>query len=224
MNDLTRPLTKLFVKSNVVRRLPWPDRSTPHDYHWITHHSGAPWIDLKITIPIEDILKEIKINTELLVNHRDDYGEHYGWKSFCIHGKSLTTTQHCDDDRPFHWIPEIIKTMPRTVEYFQSWGVDFYRLRVMALEPGGFVSVHSDSNQQGLGPMNIAITQPIDCQFVMEGWGVVPFETGKTFMLDTSNRHAVVNNSNEIRYHIIAHYKNLTDEFKNIVEQSYLTC
>ena len=222
MNDLTRPLTNLFVKSNLTPKKSWPAVTENSDCDWIVDHSGVPWVDLKIAVPVNDVLEEIKNNVDLLVDHRDDYGEHQGWKSFCIHGKSLTTTQHSIDDREFHWIPEIIKTMPRTVEYFQSWGLEFHRLRVMALEPGGFVSIHTDTDRKRLYPINIAITQPTDCKFIMEGWGVVPFEVGKSFILDISNRHAVVNNSNETRYHIIAHYTQLNNKFKNIVENSYL--
>ncbi len=222
MTDQTRPLTNLFVKSNLIPKKSWPTQIDSDNCGDIIDHSGIPWLELDINVPHEDILKEIKNNIELLVDHRDDYGEHSGWKSFCIHGKSLTTTQHCVDDRPFCWIPEIVESMPHTVEYFQSWNLDFYRLRVMALEPGGFISIHKDSDQKILYPINIAITQPTDCKFVMEDWGVVPFEVGKSFMLDVSNRHAVVNNSYETRYHIIVHYKELNDKFKNIVKISYL--
>ena len=91
----------------------------------------------------------------------------------------------------------------------------------MALEPGGFVSVHQDVTVSSLSPINIAITQPEGCKFVVEGWGVVPFKVGTSFMLDIANRHAVINNSNETRYHIIAHYAELNNKFKKIVEDSY---
>jgi hypothetical protein len=92
----------------------------------------------------------------------------------------------------------------------------------MALEPGGFVSVHQDRKKSALEPINIAITQPVGCDFVMEGWGVIPFENGKAFMLDISNRHAVVNNSKETRYHIIAHCADLNNTFKKIIENCYI--
>jgi len=221
MNDLTRPLTNSFIKYNRTPKKSTVEVTESCDSDWITEHSGIPWLKLALEVPYQDILTEIKDNVELLVDHRDDYGEHQGWKSFCIHGKSLTQTQHCDDDRPFVWIPEIVKRMPATVNYFKSWNLDFCRLRVMALEPGGFISLHQDNKTSFLGPINIAITQPAECEFVMEEWGVVPFIAGDAFMLDISNRHAVVNNSKEIRYHIIAHYNNPSDAFKKIIEESY---
>jgi hypothetical protein len=222
MTDLTRPLTNSFIKSNRIPKKSTVEVTESCNFDWITEHSGIPWLKLALEVPYTDILTEIKDNVELLVDHRDDYGEHQGWKSFCIHGKSLTQTQHCDDDRPFVWIPEIVKRMPATVKYFKSWNLDFCRLRVMALEPGGFISVHQDNNTSFLGPINVAITQPTECEFVMEGWGAVPFQPGTALMLDISNRHAVVNNSKETRYHIIAHYDNLPDSFKKIVKESYI--
>jgi hypothetical protein len=222
MTKITKSLTNSFVKSNIKPKKIWPKHSNSADYEWIKNDSGVPWIDLKLDIPYKEILEEIKNNNKFLVDHRDEYGEHKGWKSFCIHGKSLTTTQHTEDDRPYLWIEEVKKNMPFTVEYFKSWNLNFQRLRVMALEPGGFVSVHQDGKKSTLAPVNIAITQPAGCDFVMEGWGVVPFKPGKSFMLNISNRHAVVNNSKETRYHIIVHCKELNDKFKKIIEDSYV--
>jgi hypothetical protein len=221
MANRNRSLTNLFIKSNRISKNSKEDILESKDFKWITKHSGVPWLRLSMQIPYEDILKEIRNNVDFLVDHRDDYGEHQGWKSFCIHGKSLHTTRHCTDDRPFHWIPEVVEQMPVTVNYFKSWNLAFNRLRVMALEPGGFISVHRDEKTPFLGPINIALTQPAGCDFVMEGWGIVPFNPGNAFMLDISNLHAVVNNSNKTRYHIIAHYNNPPDAFKKIVEDSY---
>jgi hypothetical protein len=222
MTDFTKALATLFVKSNKISKKSSAPSLESQDFEWITQHSGIPWLKLSVQIPYEDILREIKNNVEFLVEHRDDYGEHEGWKSFCIHGKTLHTTQHCTDDRPFVWIPEVVEQMPVTVNYFKSWNLDFNRLRVMALEPGGFISVHRDEKTPFLGPINIALTQPVGCDFVMEGWGAVPFTAGDAFMLDISNLHAVVNNSNETRYHIIAHYNNSqSTEFRKMVEESY---
>ena len=222
MNKITKSLTNSFVKSNIKSKKVWPKHLNSAEYEWIKNHSGVPWIDLKLDVPYKKIFEEIKNNNKFLVEHRDEYGEHKGWKSFCIHGKSLTTTQHTEDSQPYHWIKEIEENMPFTVEYFKSWNLNFQRLRVMALEPGGFVSVHQDRKKSALEPINIAITQPVGCDFVMEGWGVIPFENGKAFMLDISNRHAVVNNSKETRYHIIAHCADLNNTFKKIIENCYI--
>jgi Aspartyl/Asparaginyl beta-hydroxylase len=220
MTKINKSLTKLFLKSNINPRK-FATYTHNSDCDWIINQSGLPWLELKLPVPYEEILEEIIANADFLIDHRDDYGEHEGWKSFCIHGKSLHTTQHCVDNRPYQWIPEILSTMPRTVEYFKSWNLEFVRLRVMALEPGGYVSVHRDTTESFLTPINIAITQPIDCKFVIEDWGIVPFQVGKAFILDVSNRHAVINNSNETRYHIIAHYNKLTADFNTLIKDCY---
>jgi hypothetical protein len=39
----------------------------------------------------------------------------------------------------------------------------------------------------------------------MEDWGIVPFAGGTANMLAVGYRHAVYNNSQEDRYHIIVH-------------------
>jgi len=215
-------ISKSFARHNAVLKKQWPEFSPTADVNWIINNSNLPWIKLLVNIPVDQILTEIHQCAHLLVNHRDDYGEHRGWKSFCIHGKSLHQTKHCDDDRPFVWIPEIEKRMPDTVSFFKNWpGGTYQRIRVMALEPNGYVSLHRDCNTSGLSPINIAITQPKNCKFIMEGWGEVPFQSGTAYMLDISNNHAVFNDSDQVRYHIIVHSDNLSDKFQSSLLQSY---
>ena len=187
--------------------------------------SGLPWLQLQISIPVEVILEEIQAMQDLLVCHRDAYGESWGWHSFVIHGKAWDATredEHYNDDRPHTWTDRALELMPRTVEYFQTeWPADGYaRIRVMLLEPGGFINVHQDSDQPGLGPVNIAITQPEDCRFVMAGQGTVPYRAGQAFWLDVSNPHIVRNDSNQNRFHIIIH-QTFDDRFTKLVDKSY---
>lgn len=195
------------------------------DFDWIMNNSGLPWLQLDITISYEAMLNEIKNIESLLVDHRDDYGEHHGWKSFCIHGKSYDATReesHYNDDRPYVWTAEAQQGMPLTVDYFtNTWpGDQFKRIRVMLLEPGGYVSIHQDSKISKLTAVNIAITQPADCKFVMANYGTVPFAPGQAFWLDISNHHTVINNSDQHRWHIIVH-QSFNDDFQNMVVNSY---
>jgi hypothetical protein len=225
MSQQTEELTKMFIRKNRTSKLDWPVITDKKDYNWIMDNSKLPWLKVNVSLPTKQILTEIKQCNDFFVDHRDEYGEHYGWKSFCIHGKSRTDTQHIVDTRPFKWIDEVVERMPKTVEFFkQCPGLDYARLRVMLLEPGGFVSLHSDPSptSKRFQAVNIAITQPIGCEFVMKDWGVVPFTVGSSFLLDIRNYHAVYNDSNEPRYHIIVHTTNHTNEFKQSVEESYL--
>ena len=114
--------------------------------------------------------------------------------------------------------------MPQTVEFFKStWPSDSYaRLRVMALEPGGYISVHQDIPAPGLlNPVNIAITQPDGCNFYFENYGIVPYKPGEAYMLNIANRHTIFNNSNQTRYHLIVHQSSRTAMFDLLVETTY---
>lgn len=216
---ISRMFFKRYLDAAPVH-LAYNDRA---DHEWICAHSELPWLKLLVDVPYGDILSEILASTHFLVDHRDEYGEHRGWKSFCIHGKSRDQTSHCEDMRPWHWIPEVAAAMPKTVEFFQSWSVGSYqRLRVMALEPGGYVSLHKDPGKNVMNAINIAISHPPRCHFVMEKWGKIPFENGSPFLLNISRyRHTVFNDSDQTRYHIILHHSQPTTEFKKLVVQSY---
>lgn len=195
-------------------------------FDWIQCESKLPWLKLKLDIPIDIIEPEIQAIKHLMVPHRDDYNEHQGWESFCIHGRGYNLTredEHYTNAPDYHWTEEACAYMPNTVKYFQTqWaGSKFQRVRVMRLAPGGYISIHSDGPLDVLGPINIAITQPKDCFFVMEKFGIVPFEVGSAFWLNISTRHAVFNDSDQDRWHIIVHHQNDNIDFQNVVVKSY---
>jgi len=191
---------------------------------WIRKQSGLPWLPLDIEIPTDVILSEIQNIKHLLTVHRDDYAEHSGWSSFCIHGKAYNATredEHYNDSRPYIWTPEAEELMPQTVEFFKQWPAGgFRRLRVMRLAPKGWIAIHRDTKVSNLQPINIAITQPEECAFVMERHGRVPFETGKALLLDISNLHTVFNDSDQDRWHLIVHQQFNLDA-DNLVAKSY---
>lgn len=204
-----------------------PDYNPSADFEWIRTQSRLPWLKLLVDVPYQVILEEISNIESLMCAHRDNSNEeHRGWQSFCIHGKSYNATRedsYYHDNRPHVWTKEAQALMPCTVEYFdQHWKRGcFARLRVMLLEPGGYITVHSDLDQPQLSAINIAITQPTDCHFLMEHHGIVPFEPGSAFWLDISNRHIVFNDSNRPRWHLIVHQTFDNHEFQNLVVKSY---
>jgi hypothetical protein len=219
-------ISQLMAKKYAGQPLQLPIYNPTADFEWIKKHSGLPWLQLDLDVPTETILQEIPNIEHLLCNHRDsEYNEHQGWKSFCIHGKSYDATRedsYYNDDRPHGWTTQAKTLMPNTVKYFStSWpGSKFSRLRVMLLDPGGYVSMHTDTKISQLTAINIAVTQPDGCQFVMERQGTVPFSPGTAFWLDLSNNHAVFNNSKQARWHIIVHQQ-FDENFQNIVVNSY---
>jgi hypothetical protein len=220
-------ISQLMAKKFLNYQYQLPEYNPTADFEWIQDNSRLPWLQLDIEVPYQTILNEIKNIENLLVDHRDDYGEHQGWKSFCIHGKSYDATRedsYYNDDRPHGWTTEVQQHMPQTFQYFSKiWpGSEYRRIRVMLLEPGGYVSIHRDSKMSKLTAVNIAITQPPECNFIMENHGVVPFANGLAFWLDLSNHHVVMNNSQQQRWHIIVHQQAYDDpKFQDLVVNSY---
>jgi hypothetical protein len=218
--------SRLFANKNKSCRLDWPEYNPQATGEWIRTQSGLPWLQLDVTIPTEHILKEVLAIKDYFVDHRTDYSEHTSWRSFCIHGKSYNATREDDyynDNRPHTWTDVATRLMPNTVEFFKTqWPLTEYsRLRVMELAPGGIISVHRDGDfGKIMRPINIAITQPAECDFCMEGYGTVPFETGSSYLLNVTNRHTVINNSNQYRYHIIIHHPNI-ERLDSLILKSY---
>jgi hypothetical protein len=222
---MKQKISQLMFEKYVNFQRPLPEYNPAATVEWIRKHSGLPWLRLNVNVPHKSILEEIQKVNHLLVPHRDSYNEHRGWQSFCIHGTGYADTQYQEDtDLYYHWTDEAESLMPFTVNYFKNcWpSLGYHRLRIMLLEPGGYITIHKDQDRACLNPINIAITQPDYCNFVMENHGTVPFAPGTAYWLDISNRHVVFNNSNQPRWHIIVHQTNFDHpDFGNMVVNSY---
>lgn len=188
---------------------------------WILKDSYLAWLQLQIIVPGE-ILTESDALLDRAVNHRnhDNFGGygHQGWQSLTIYGKNSTITEH--QPGPNSWT-DIADRCPRTREFLQdNWIIDQTtgRIRFMWLQPGGYILPHADRPTKRLFECNIAITHPDGCRFRFLDRGDVPFTPLSAFILDISNRHMVVNDSNEIRTHIIVHAKLKP----GIIEKSYV--
>ena len=165
------------------------------------------------------------------VPHRH-HESHKGWSSLCIHGlSSVHTEAHTTygfkerKDAPYKWTdvadwcPTITKFFMRNFDYN-----DYDRIRIMKLSPGGYIIPHRDSltlDECHIGPTNIALNNPKDCNFYMDNKGILPFKQGSIIKLNLYNVHAVYNHSNEDRYHIIAHGRS-GDSWNDKIYNSYL--
>lgn len=203
------------------------------DYNWIINNSGLPWLQLNIDIPAEDMLLEARNIADKFVSHRyEDISSKYshtGWESVCIHGLGADKTNHytsygynSNQEAPYHWT-EIADVVPKTVQFFKDVfpHKSYYRVRFMKLRKNGFITPHTDMEASKLSPINISLNNPEGCEFKMADKGVVPFKDGTAFILDVSNLHAVINRGKEDRYHIIVHGNFNTDNWRELVEQSY---
>jgi Aspartyl/Asparaginyl beta-hydroxylase len=175
--------------------------------------SFLPWLPLKLPfeMPHEAMLAEAQSLYESFVPQKLQQGIAGDWNSLCVHGLSSAHTAHHKvygfryaSEAPYDWT-DICKFCPVTHSFFRdTFGYQSYhRIRFMLLKPGGYIVPHSDTVEDRLDAINIALNQPEDCDFVMAGAGVVPFVPGRANMMSVSRRHMVWNRSNENRFHMI---------------------
>lgn len=193
---------------------------------WIKKSSGVPWLKLNLEVPTSRISKEALDLYPLAVEHRaHDKFSHYshqGWKSIALYGVNSKTTEHVES-AALTWT-EVSHLCPDTINFInQYWDIDDStgRIRFMYLEPGGYILPHSDRKQKGFSEVNVAITNPDNCRFRFLEYGTVPFKPGTAFCVDISNKHFVVNDSNELRVHMIVHGSLKKGIVKLSYEQSF---
>lgn len=226
-------LQEFFNTNTKQHNIKYPDMFDPK---WTIMESGWPWFRLSsldgqpyktMYAEAENLIQDFKV-------HRDTYGK--GWKSLTLHGLNDDTQsleqygnnrQEILDKLYWTWVAE---KCPVTKKFLTDvWPAEFLnRVRFMLLEPGGYILPHQDRNfdQKRLSVCNISLNMPVGCKMVMENHGTVPFDdNGSAFLVDVSNKHAVINDSNTNRIHIIIHYeigRRLRDFFY-VLRSSYYT-
>ena len=173
---------------------------------------NLPYLRLDLNVPAKTMLKEAQSLQDSFVSHRSQdklFGKlaHLGWRSITLYGAhSATTTQ---TDEPFDWT-EASKHCPTTVDWLkQNFDIsdNTGRIRFMLLEAGGYILPHCDRDQRKLSEVNIALNNPKGCVFRFLERGDIPFNAGEAYIIDTSNKHMVYNDSKHDRIHLIVHNK-----------------
>lgn len=227
----SEPITEFVKRNKFVAAPKFPQNLT--DGKAVNWDSTIPFLPI-VGFENEDweeMHKEAASLEKHYVPHRH-HESHRGWSSLCIHGLSSVHTEahhtygfQDRKDAPYkwtdvsEWCPTITKFFMRNFDYN-----DYDRIRIMKLAPGGYIIPHKDSltlDECHIGPTNIAINNPIDCNFYMEDIGILPFEQGTVMKLNLYNVHAVFNHSNENRYHIIVHGRS-GNTWPNKIYDSYL--
>lgn len=181
-------------------------------------NSDIPFFDFFLpNFPINDIKREAENLLDLFVSHRS--GRSKGWKSIVLHGLEWNKTQNYKDyeeyrdiitneNIPYKWT-KISNICKITKQYFTEtfYFEKYHRLRFMVLEPNGYIMPHNDMDIHRLAALNVAVTQPEECYFFFDNYGILPFEPGKGIMLNLINKHCLVNLSKEYRIHMILHGK-----------------
>lgn len=165
---------------------------------------------------VKAALAECRALEPLYCDHRpeDRAGgyEHRGWQSLTLHGIESRKTRdfvHYGfaslEDAGYHWT-DVSTQAPTLCNFLRTLPYErFHRVRIMRLAPGGYIMPHRDGAGRAFGPLNIAINNPVGCRFVFERGGVVPFQPGSGMVLDVARTHAVINEGQEARYHVIVH-------------------
>lgn len=191
---------------------------------WIINTSNLGYLPLDIDLPWQMILEEAQAVAPLMIEYpATDYDSH-GWFNFGIYTRGTDdlgdygreVIEHNDS-----WTEQAKILMPKTVEYLSTqWPHQkFHKIRLLGLAPGGIIGLHSD-DCTGLHNINIAIDHPEGCDFVLEQSGVIPFANGQSFLVNVGRRHALINNGNRLRLHLLI-YQDNNEAFENIVLQSY---
>ena len=176
---------------------------------WIFEHSNCPSLKLDISVPVNDIWKEASANFKHFVKHRDFEGN-IGWKSATIHGIDVQYTNSWSyygfATEPLYNWTSMADLCPKTKAWLSNFPcTEFQRIRFMLLEPGGVIAEHKDNNHRALDAINIAITNPVGCDFKIEDANVIPWKPGDVRLIDIGRTHSVVNDSDYPRLHIIIH-------------------
>jgi hypothetical protein len=213
-----------FLESN--KRFAWrPGPPIPQDI-WT---SDWPWVPYDKKLDPYSVYSELQSIDHLFVDHREDdkietYG-HKGWSAVCMHGIDWDKTQayhqygyKSEADVNYQWT-SICDKIPYITNLVKSFEFDqLKRIRIMRLAPGGYIMPHVDGKGRIFGPFNFALTHPLGCNFVFEKYGIVPFKVGRGFMLDLGVKHCIVNDSDEVRYHLIIHGNPLHPMMQKVVD------
>jgi len=188
----------------------------------IKNDLGLSHLRLDLAVPYEQMLAEANQIKHKFVTHRGRDKlfanlTHQGWKSLTLHGASSTTTEATED---FYSWTEIADLCPVTSNWIKGNFDVTGRVRFMLLEAGGYILPHVDREIKYLSEVNIALNNPDGCIFRFLDRGNIPFESGQAYIIDTSNKHMVYNNSSQDRMHVIVHGN--VDE--DLLRKSYAKC
>ena len=175
------------------------------------------------------MLAEAQALQDMFVFHRGEEAGTRGWRSLAIHGISATKTNvpetyGLDPEQVKYDWTEIQDRCPITVNFFKQVFPykQYQRLRYMLVEPGGYIAPHSDNvNNTPGAAVNISLNNPTGCRLT-NIYGSVPFrDTGSVFLFNNHYQHAVYNNSDTDRYHMIVHGTWRNPEWNHLVVSSY---
>lgn len=216
---------------------------------YINEHRVKKWVPTELPPNVRDsdwpyavydfdedfstFLKEVEsIPEKFWIKHRSKdsqggYG-HEGWSAAVLNGIDHTKTEYharygfeTFEEAGYNWT-KVNDFTPQLTAFLKNLQWErFERVRIMRLDPQGYIMPHTDGNSRMFGPFNIAVNNPAGCEFVFKKYGLVPHQQGRGIFLDVGSEHCIYNNSNEYRYHIIVHGYVNNEILKAATKQTY---
>lgn len=199
-------------------------------FNFIMNDTRVPWLEIVgIDVPYKEMFAEAHALKDRFVFHRAEEGCHRGWRSLAIHGiasdkTNIPETYGLDPAQVKYTWTDIQDQCPATVNFFKNIMPynSYQRVRFMLLEPGGYILPHSDNTRSCLGAaVNIALNNPTGCRLTTE-LGTAPFQdTGTILFFNNHYQHAVWNDSDQDRIHMVVHGTWNSERIMPIVINSY---
>lgn len=190
-------------------------------FDWIRNSSDTGSLKLDITSDISEVVEELSRAEFLAIPHRSDNSN--GWRSIVLHGLCSIMTE-----APYNYVnlgivdksvketwTDASKFFPKTLAWIDQYVPfkTFSRIRIMVLDPGGYILPHKDLQQSFLGGgLNIAFTNPEGTEFAVEDNGLIPWEPGDIRMINIGKLHSIRNLGSKPRIHMLA-YPPLMEEW-----------
>lgn len=218
-------INKKFKHNQLSKEIPVEFKNWRNDqllckkfFNWIREESDTGSLRLLIDAEIKDIVEEISKAQHLAIPHRQQ--DSVGWRCIVLHGLSSIMTEApyiyveqgiVTEGEQEQWT-DISKFFPITVNWVkQNLPLSSYsRVRIMILDPGGYIKPHKDYKNSFLGGgLNIALTNPKGVEFATEDNGLIPWQDGDIRMINIGKLHSVRNNGTDPRIHLLAYPKTL---------------
>lgn len=191
--------------------------------------SDAKFLKLAIPLAHETMLKEAQALKHRFTSHRG--GEnHAGWKSLALFGLGEDKHESWQDydyenaeqaANDFVWT-KAAEDCPTITNWLKTKFPcsRFGRVRLMLIEAGGYIGLHTDTKHRILENINIPLSNPRECIWRWGDGEELFMEPGGVYAMNISYEHSVYNNSTEDRYHLIVARHDSTDEWKALMEKA----
>jgi hypothetical protein len=182
----------------------------------ILRNKNIPWLELNMQFD-SDVWKQQALEAEPYYQEYRD-SDSVDWAACCLHGLGVDKIYTADNYghnefiAPYQYTDLSYQTPVITDFWKNQFPAEQYtRIRFMRIGPQGSINWHNDGQLpedidplESILPINLAISNPVNCRMEIKGHGVVPWQDGKIFMINISKDHAVFNQSSKPRVHMIA--------------------